>query len=118
MRDLYIRNGHGFVIVFSLTSKQSFHDIKTIRQQILRVKNTDNVPIVIAANKIDAEDKEITHDELVSLANEWNVSFFETSAKNSKNINTLFTEIVRQMNVQPFKEVKKLSCCRKNCVIL
>ena len=121
MRDLYIRNGHGFIIVFSLTSKQSFNDIKAIREQILRVKCQEEfVPILLAANKIDVEEKEITRDEVVNLANEWQVPFLETSAKNSKNINTLFTEIVRQMNLHPLRETnKKLSCCSRTiCSIL
>jgi small GTP-binding protein len=53
MRDLYIKNGQGFIIVFSLTSRQSFQDIKLIREQILRVKGASRVPIVLAANKSD-----------------------------------------------------------------
>lgn len=38
MRDLYIKNGQGFVVVYSITSQQTFHDIKTMREQIVRVK--------------------------------------------------------------------------------
>lgn len=38
MRDLYIKNGQGFVVVYSITSQQTFHDIRTMRDQIIRVK--------------------------------------------------------------------------------
>jgi Ras-related protein Rap-2C len=38
MRDLYIKNGQGFVVVYSITNLQSFHDIRTMRDQIVRVK--------------------------------------------------------------------------------
>lgn len=38
MRDLYIKNGQGFVVVYSITNQQSFHDIRTMRDQIIRVK--------------------------------------------------------------------------------
>lgn len=38
MRDLYIKNGAGFVVVYSITNKQTFHDIRTMREQIIRVK--------------------------------------------------------------------------------
>ncbi|KRX49103.1 Ras-related protein Rap-1 [Trichinella murrelli] len=41
MRDLYIKNGQGFVIVYSISSQQTFHDIKVLRDQILRVKGSD-----------------------------------------------------------------------------
>lgn len=34
MRDLYIRNGQGFVIVYSITNSQTFQDIMTMREQV------------------------------------------------------------------------------------
>ncbi|KAG7174058.1 Ras-related protein Rap-1-like 1 [Homarus americanus] len=55
MRDLYIRNGQGFVVVYSMTNHQTFQDIKGMRDQITRVKNTDRVPILLVANKITGE---------------------------------------------------------------
>uniref|UniRef100_A0A3B3C627 Uncharacterized protein n=2 Tax=Oryzias melastigma TaxID=30732 RepID=A0A3B3C627_ORYME len=42
MRDLYIRNGQGFILVYSLVNQQSFQDIKPMRDQIIRVKRWDN----------------------------------------------------------------------------
>ncbi|CAG06696.1 unnamed protein product [Tetraodon nigroviridis] len=38
MRDLYIRNGQGFILVYSLVNQQSLQDIKPMRDQIIRVK--------------------------------------------------------------------------------
>ena len=52
MRDLYIKNGQGFILVFSLVNAQSFHDIKPMREQICRLKGTDRVPIVLIGNKV------------------------------------------------------------------
>lgn len=102
MRDLYIKNGQGFVIVYSLTSKQSFQDTKLIREQILRVKGTEKVPIVLAANKCDivGPQREVTTEEGFNLANEWSIPYIETSAKNSAIVNCLFTEIVKEMNIK------------------
>lgn len=104
MRDLYIKNGQGFIIVFSLTSRQSFQDIKLIREQILRVKGTNRVPIVLAANKSDVTGthREVFTEECCHLANEWNIPYMETSAKNSTIVNSLFTEIVKEMNFKLF----------------
>ncbi|XP_057566893.1 ras-related protein Rap-2a-like [Hippopotamus amphibius kiboko] len=39
MRDLYIKNGQGFILVYSLVNQQSFQDIKPMRDQIIRVKS-------------------------------------------------------------------------------
>lgn len=55
MRDLYIKNGQGFVVVYSLTNHQTFQDIKTMRELITRVKGTERVPILLVANKVDME---------------------------------------------------------------
>lgn len=38
MRDLYIKNGQGFLVVYSITNHQTFQDIKTMKEQISRVK--------------------------------------------------------------------------------
>ena len=43
MRDLYMKNGQGFVLVYSITSQASFNDLADLREQILRVKDTDDV---------------------------------------------------------------------------
>ena len=51
MRDQYMRTGQGFLIVYSITSPSSFHEVSQFRDQILRVKDADNVPIVIVGNK-------------------------------------------------------------------
>ena len=51
MRDQYMRTGQGFLIVYSVTSRSSFHEVSQFRDQILRVKDADTVPIVIVGNK-------------------------------------------------------------------
>jgi Ras-related protein Rap-1B len=51
MRDQYMRSAHGFLIVYSVTRPSSFHEVSQLRNQILREKDADNVPIVIVGNK-------------------------------------------------------------------
>jgi GTPase SAR1 family protein len=55
MREQYMRTGEGFLAVYSITSRNSFEEITTFHQQILRVKDKDWFPIVIVANKCDLE---------------------------------------------------------------
>lgn len=43
MRDLYMKNGQGFVLVYSITAQSTFNDLQDLREQILRVKDTDDV---------------------------------------------------------------------------
>ena len=53
MRDQYMRTGEGFLLVFALNNLKSFDDITTYREQIRRVKDSDEVPMVLVGNKVD-----------------------------------------------------------------
>jgi GTPase KRas protein len=55
MREQYMRTGEGFLCVYSITSRNSFDEITTFHQQILRVKDKDYFPIIMVANKSDLE---------------------------------------------------------------
>jgi len=55
MREQYMRTGEGFLLVYSITSRQSFEEIVTFQQQILRVKDKDYFPIIVVGNKCDLE---------------------------------------------------------------
>ena len=50
-----MRTGEGFLLVYSITSRQSFEEILTFQQQILRVKDRDYFPIIIVGNKCDLD---------------------------------------------------------------
>ncbi|KAF8274764.1 ras-like protein [Lactarius quietus] len=56
MREQYMRGGEGFLLVYSITDRDSFDSISAYHQQILRVKDTGSVPIVLVGNKCDLED--------------------------------------------------------------
>lgn len=53
MREQYMRTGEGFLLVYSITSRESFEEIRTFQQQILRVKDKDIFPMVVVGNKVD-----------------------------------------------------------------
>ncbi|XP_009882778.1 PREDICTED: ras-related protein Rap-2b [Charadrius vociferus] len=81
MRDLYIKNGQGFILVYSLVNQQSFQDIKPMRDQIIRVKRYERVPMILVGNKVDLEgEREVSFGEGKALAEEWSCPFMETSA--------------------------------------
>ena len=55
MREQYMRTGEGFLLVYSITSRNSFEEISTFYQQILRVKDQDSFPVIIVANAVRVE---------------------------------------------------------------
>ena len=46
MRDQYMRTGEGFLCVFAVNNVKSFEEINQYREQIKRVKDADEVPMV------------------------------------------------------------------------
>ncbi|KPP69494.1 hypothetical protein Z043_111745 [Scleropages formosus] len=89
MRDLYMKNGQGFALVYSITAQSTFNDLQDLREQILRVKDTDDVPMILVGNKCDLEDERVVGKEQgQNLARQWNsCAFLESSAKSKINVN-------------------------------
>jgi GTPase KRas protein len=82
--------------MFSVTSRSSFEEVKLIHEQILRVRDTDHVPMVLLGNKIDlADQREVSEAEARQLAQEWDCPYFETSAKTRVNVEESIFELVR-----------------------
>ena len=50
MRDQYMRTGEGFLLVFAVNNSKSFEDISMYREQIKRVKDAEDVPMVCKCN--------------------------------------------------------------------
>ncbi|KAK9892864.1 hypothetical protein WA026_022545 [Henosepilachna vigintioctopunctata] len=98
MQRLSISKGHAFILVYSVCSKQSLEELKPIMDVIKEVKGPDltQIPIMVVGNKCDesAELREVTTSEGQSQAQEWGVSFMETSAKTNHNVKQLFQELL------------------------
>ena len=115
MRDHYMRNGEGFILVYAINNRPSFEETKIFREQILRVKDSDNVPLVLCGNKCDLEkERQISKIEGEELSKKYNAIFFETSAFKRINIDEIFYSIVKE--IKKFREslnpiVKKKSYC-------
>jgi GTPase KRas protein len=98
MRDQYMRTGQGFLCVYSITSRSSFEEISSFREQILRVKEEDNVPMVLVGNKCDLEDSRVVAtSEGADLAKSFGCKFLESSAKSRINVEESFFELVREI---------------------
>ncbi|KJH47217.1 Ras family protein [Dictyocaulus viviparus] len=99
MRDLYMKNGQGFVLVYSITAQSTFNDLIDLREQILRVKDTDEVPMILVGNKCDLEDERVVgKDQGQNLARQFNSTYLEASAKSKTNVNEIFYDLIRQIN--------------------
>ena len=112
MRDQYIALGQGFLLAYSITSSCTFKEVKELYEQIVRVKGTKDVPIVLFGCKCDIEDsRQVTSEQGEELARQINCPFFEVSAKNNIHIDDIFSEVVREITArlppEPAEESKK-----------
>ncbi|XP_070303691.1 ras-related protein Rap-1b-like [Salvelinus sp. IW2-2015] len=121
MRDLYMKNGQGFALVYSITAQSTFNDLQDLREQILRVRTPkiDTVPMILVGNKCDLEDERVVGKEQgQNLARQWNhCAFLESSAKSKINVLDIFYDLVRQINSKTPVEKKKAKK-KSNCVLL
>eukprot|EP01133_Synstelium_polycarpum_P002265 gene2265-2567_t len=96
MRDQYVRTGDCFMIVYSITSRSSFEEVTPLVRHLERVKDRDDIPIIIVANKSDlASMRQVSIHEGAELAKSLNCLFIETSAKARVNIEEAFYSVVR-----------------------
>lgn len=119
LRDQWIRDGEGFVLVYSISSRSSFTRIQRFHNQIQRVKESSAsspsypgspisaaapsapVPIMLVGNKSDrVTEREVSTQEGHALARELGCEFVEASAKNCINVEKAFYDVVRQLRRQ------------------
>nr|B4KB60.1 RecName: Full=Ras-like protein 1; Flags: Precursor [Drosophila mojavensis] len=89
MRDQYMRTGEGFLLVFAVNSAKSFEDIGTYREQIKRVKDAEEVPMVLVGNKCDLPSW--------NVAKQYGIPYIETSAKTRMGVDDAFYTLVREI---------------------
>ena len=123
IRDNYFRSGEGFLCVFSITDDDSFQATQEFRwaaaewnaarpdanrvtlssrEQILRVKNDENISFLLVGNKCDlGERRKVSLEEAENRAQQWGVPYIETSAKTRENVDkvSLFGSAVNFDNV-------------------
>lgn len=94
MQRLSITKGHAFILVYSVCSKQSLEELRSIWSLIKELKGAEisQIPVMLVGNKCDesAALREVSELEGKAEAAAWGVSFMETSAKNNINVTELF----------------------------
>ncbi|EMF12223.1 rheb small monomeric GTPase RhbA [Sphaerulina musiva SO2202] len=90
---------HGYMIVYSVASKQSFEMVRIIRDKILNHLGAEAVPIMIVANKSDLrpEQRQVSTADGKSLAEELGCGFVEASARYNENVGKAFEGMIAEI---------------------
>ncbi|CAO1617998.1 unnamed protein product [Parajaminaea phylloscopi] len=122
LKEIYMKNGQGFVLVFSLAHLGSVNELGPLREQIVRVKGS-RVPLVLVGNKSDLRaERQVPREVGTSLSRAWgNVPYYETSARKGVNVNEIFADVVRQCRAMEMAESRPRPSGRRRerrCVIM
>ena len=100
LRDIYFKESDGFVLVYSITSPQSFQHAQKLKDRLTQMHGPGK-PIILAGNKLDLEaDRQVQEEVAYQYAVSQQIGFFECSAKEMVNVNELFSGVVRLVDRQ------------------
>ena len=90
MKERQIKDGHGFILVYSITNESSLNELIDHWNELLRIKEYSNEDfnVIVVGNKCDQEeDRVVNSDQGRKLAKSLNNSLFmESSAKYNINV--------------------------------
>ncbi|MBY8981447.1 MAG: GTP-binding protein [Candidatus Lokiarchaeota archaeon] len=99
MRIHFYQGAEGVLLVFDLTKKKSYENIKQWYKDIENnLKGRFKIIGFLLGNKNDLDDKRVIDKKAaIGLANELNLKYIETSALTGKNINNIFSSIAKEI---------------------
>ncbi len=100
LAPMYYRGAKGAIVVFDITSANSFEKAKSWISELKLTANM-NVQITLVGNKTDLQHRrQVLSDTAKNYAEQEELTYIETSAKNNINIDDIFNETVT--NIQEF----------------
>ncbi|GAB6028903.1 GTP-binding protein Di-Ras2 [Chamberlinius hualienensis] len=130
MQRLSISKGHAFILVYSISSRQSLEELRPIWNAIREIKiELEGIPIMLVGNKCDeaGEAREVDTQVGMEQAKKWGCAFMETSAKTNYNVKELFQELLNmekkrsmslQLDSKKSKSQKRKEKLKGKCVLM
>jgi len=96
----YYRGAHGIIIVYDVTDRESFNNVKHWITEIDKYA-AEGVNKLLVGNKSDLQSKKVvSYDEAKDLADSLGVQFLETSAKNAHNVEEAFNMMSQEIKLR------------------
>merc|ERR1711865_107040 len=102
LTSAYYRGAHGIVLVYDVGRRESFEALKAIWLKEVDLYSTyGNAVKLLIGNKIDSDDRQVSHEDGLEFAREYNTLFIECSAKTKVGIEQAFDELVSKVLETP-----------------
>ncbi|XP_041364030.1 ras-related protein Rab-37-like isoform X2 [Gigantopelta aegis] len=98
----YYRDANALLLLYDVTSKASFDNIRAWLAEINEYAQED-VVIMLLGNKADLGDRVIRAEDGERLAKEYNVAFMETSAKTGLNVELAFMAVAKDLKMKKIR---------------
>lgn len=96
----YYHGCHGVMLVYDASDSHSFERIRTFWAPEVELHAPTRVPMVLIANKSDLLQHQVSRDDGQKLAAQLGVPFWETSAKQSENVQAVFMDLAKHMEAR------------------
>ncbi|XP_051887411.1 GTP-binding protein REM 1 [Pristis pectinata] len=101
VQEYCMQVGNAYIIVYSITDRTSFESASELRIQLRRLRQAENIPIILVGNKSDlVRCRDVSVEEGRACAVVFDCKFIETSATLHHNVTELFEGIVRQIRLR------------------
>ena len=109
----YFKGSHGCLIVFDITNRASFDNVKKWFRDVTNIQNdplnldnitkNPNLVVMLVGNKLDLQNtRQVSREEGLLLAKEFNnynkTMYFETSAKSGTNVRDMFYQLAEAIH--------------------
>lgn len=109
---------HGYVFVYSVTSRASFEMIPIIRDKILNSFGAEYIPAVFVGNKSDLHmQRQVSEQEGKQMAIDLKGAFIETSARHNENVLKSFELVLGEIEKSQNAAHRQESSNSSNCTI-
>ena len=103
----YYKGAHGIILIYDVTNQLSFDNVSNWINQI-KEEASDKVTIFLVGNKIDdVENRKIQTESGKNLAENFQLQFYETSAKTGENVEKTFQALVEKIDEISLINIKK-----------
>lgn len=116
----YYKSTEGFILVFDISDKKSFENIKFWLNDVNEHTNFFIPKILVGTKKDLVSKRQVSYEEAKEFADSQNIEYCEVSSKTSDNdtINKVFKKIIKEVryyNSYKEKEKEKVHKSRNNC---
>ncbi len=93
------KKAHGIIFIFDLTQPSSLKTLQEKRESMIRQGvDFNNVPCIVVGTKADLiKSRKVAWTDIQQVCDDWNIPYFETSAKNGTNIPEAYEELLSQV---------------------